>query len=126
MNLLTEWIWRITCKLLSRLIELHSWLIKFWFLDHFQVYLILIKDQKSINLAPDFTTFKSNNILSFRTALQIQYRCSSCNPRPFWWKKHHTLFKYSLDAKNYKIHVLDCKNFICTVSAQAGFSWNEI
>ena len=27
---------------------------------------------------------KSDNILSFRTTLQIQYRYSSCNQRPFW------------------------------------------
>ena len=33
------------------------------------------------------TLIKSDNTLSFRTALQIQYRYSFCNQRPFWWKK---------------------------------------
>ena len=35
-----------------------------------------------------FKDDKSNNILSFRTVLQIQYRHSSWNLSPFWWKKN--------------------------------------
>ena len=33
---------------------------------------------------------KGDNILSFRTPIQIQYRCSSCNLRPFLVKISHT------------------------------------